>query len=192
MRRTGVNEVACLGETKSPPRRERTGDRYDEYRRPVDGPATQSSTGGVTRRGVLAVGAVGAAGGRTGRVLEGRVAGQSDGREPDRGYPRRFRFRFRRRPLAKLSDIKVGEAISATGPDGAKIIIARPTQDTVAAFSAICTHQGCAVVPAGKELDCPCHGSVYNASTGAVINGPAPRPLAAVNVKISGDNVIAG
>jgi Rieske Fe-S protein len=94
--------------------------------------------------------------------------------------------------LAKLSDIKVGEAIAATGPDGARIIISRPTATTVAAFSAICTHQGCAVAPAGQELDCPCHGSVYNASTGAVISGPAPRPLPAVSVKLAGDDVVAG
>jgi len=95
-------------------------------------------------------------------------------------------------PLAKLSDIKVGEAISATGPDGKPFIIARPTESTVAAFSAICTHQACTVAPAGKELDCPCHGSVYNATTGQVINGPAPLPLPPVKVTLSGDNVIAG
>jgi cytochrome b6-f complex iron-sulfur subunit len=95
-------------------------------------------------------------------------------------------------PLAKLSDIKVGEAVAAKGADGKPIIIARPSATTVAAFSAICTHQGCTVAPAGKELDCPCHGSVYNATTGQVINGPAPRPLSPVKVSLSGDNVIAG
>ena len=94
--------------------------------------------------------------------------------------------------LAKLSDIKVGEAIAAKGADGAKILISRPTETTVAAFSAICTHMGCTVAPAGKELDCPCHGSRYNATTGAVLSGPAPRALPAVAVKISGDNVVAG
>ena len=94
-------------------------------------------------------------------------------------------------PLAQLADIKVGEAIAATGPDGAKIIIARPTETTVAAFSAICTHQGCTVAPAGKQLDCPCHGSTYNATTGEVISGPARRALAKVNVAVSGTNVVA-
>ena len=84
----------------------------------------------------------------------------------------------------------MGEAVSATGPNGASLIIARPTSGTVAAFSAICTHQACTVVPAGKQLDCPCHGSVYNAITGAVINGPAPQPLHSVPVKLSGDNVL--
>ena len=96
------------------------------------------------------------------------------------------------KPLAQLSAIPVGGAVSAQAPDGSPLIIARPTSNTVAAFSAICTHQGCTVVPAGKELDCPCHGSVYNATTGAVINGPAPSPLPTVRVTLTGDNVVAG
>jgi Rieske Fe-S protein len=94
--------------------------------------------------------------------------------------------------LAKLSGIKVGEAVSAKGADGKPIVIARPTETTVAAFSAICTHQGCKVAPAGRQLDCPCHGSVFDATTGAVVNGPAQRPLSAVKVTLSGDDVIAG
>jgi Rieske Fe-S protein len=94
------------------------------------------------------------------------------------------------KPLAQLSAIPVGGAVSATGPDGAPLIIARPTSSTVAGFSAICTHQSCTVQPAGNRLDCPCHGSVYNATSGAVINGPAPRPLPSVPVKLSGDDVL--
>jgi Rieske Fe-S protein len=94
-------------------------------------------------------------------------------------------------PLAKLSDIPVGEAIAATGPDGGDIVIVRPTETTVEAYSAICTHEGCTVKPAGKELDCPCHGSVFDLK-GAVLNGPAQRPLKAVKVALSGENVVAG
>jgi Rieske Fe-S protein len=48
------------------------------------------------------------------------------------------------------------------------------------------------VAPAGKEFKCPCHGSVYNAATGAVITGPAPAPLAAVPVKVEAGTVVAG
>lgn len=94
--------------------------------------------------------------------------------------------------LAALADIKVGEAIAATAADGSQIIISRPTETTVAGFSAICTHQGCTVAPAGKQLNCPCHGSVFNATTGAVLGGPASRPLPAVKVAISGANIVAG
>jgi Rieske Fe-S protein len=94
------------------------------------------------------------------------------------------------KPLARLSDIPVGGAISATGPSGG-LIIARPTANTVVAFSAVCTHLGCTVVPNGNELDCPCHGSVFNATTGAVITGPAPQSLPQVRVKLSGDTVLS-
>ena len=94
------------------------------------------------------------------------------------------------KPLARLSDIPVGGAISATGPSGG-LIIARPTANTVVAFSAVCTHLGCTVVPNGNELDCPCHGSVFNASTGAVITGPAPQALHQVRVTLSGNTVLS-
>lgn len=153
---------------------------------------------GISRRCLLAVGAVGipataltacakaaspdqrADSGSTAAAGSSGSGGQSASSSGSAG-----------KPLAKLSDIKVGEAISATGPDGADIVIVRPTETTVTAFSAICTHEGCTVQPAGKELDCPCHGSVFDLK-GFVLNGPAQRPLAAVPVKLSGDDVVAG
>ena len=90
--------------------------------------------------------------------------------------------------LAKLADIKVGEAVSAK-LDGKPVLVSRPTSTTAVCFSAICTHQGCTVAPAGKELDCPCHGSSFNATTGAVLGGPAPSPLNKVNVTVT-DGVV--
>ena len=95
-------------------------------------------------------------------------------------------------PLAQLSDIPVGEAIAAQD-NGKPIILTQPTAGVVKGFSAICTHMGCTVAPSsdGKELDCPCHGSKYNATTGAVIQGPAPKPLPAVAVKVVNGAVVA-
>ncbi len=60
------------------------------------------------------------------------------------------------------------------------------------AFSAICTHMGRTVAPAGKQLQCPCHGSVYDAATGKNLSGPAPRPLSPVSVHVAGGEVVAG
>ncbi len=94
--------------------------------------------------------------------------------------------------LAKLSDVPVGGAISAQDA-GKPIIIAQPTAGKVVAFTAICTHLGCTVAPStGTVLKCPCHGSTYDATTGANTGGPAPRPLAGIPVTVSGDSIVAG
>lgn len=164
-----------------------------------------SPAAGVSRRSVLAVGAVGI----PGIALIGCSQAKSPTTEPAGGTTPpagtasssaatgstsaapSSSAAASGKPLAKLSDIKVGEAISARGPDGADIIITRPTDSTVAAYSASCTHEGCTVTPAGKALDCPCHGSVFDLK-GAVVRGPARAPLDPVKVSLSGDDVVAG
>jgi len=96
------------------------------------------------------------------------------------------------KPLARLADVPVGGAISATGTDGRPVIVAQPSAGQVVAFSAICTHKACTVAPAGKQLHCPCHGSVYDAATGKNLSGPAPRPLSPVPVHVAGGQVVGG
>jgi Rieske Fe-S protein len=91
--------------------------------------------------------------------------------------------------LADLSQIKVGSAIAAKGTDGSDILISRTGETTVAAFSAICPHQGCTVA---DSFVCPCHGSSFDPKTGARISGPTPSGLRTVPVSVSGDNVVAG
>lgn len=94
------------------------------------------------------------------------------------------------RPLVKLADIPVGSAVAAKGPSGQPLIVARPTSTTAVAFSAICTHRGCTVAPAGERLDCPCHGSRYAATTGKVLRGPAPAPLPGFAVEVANGEVV--
>ncbi len=93
--------------------------------------------------------------------------------------------------MIALAKVPVGGAIAASDANGKPIIVAQPTAGKVVAFSALCTHKGCTVAVKAAELDCPCYGSKYNALTGAVINGPAPKPLPPVSVTVSGGNVVA-
>lgn len=93
--------------------------------------------------------------------------------------------------LAQVSDIPVGGAISATDADGNKILLVQPEAGTVVALSAVCTHQGCTVVPDGDELHCPCHGSVFDL-TGKNVSGPAPEPLPPVDVHVADGAVLPG
>jgi rieske iron-sulfur protein len=64
----------------------------------------------------------------------------------------------------------------------------------VVAYSAVCTHQACPVNMWSKARDglvCSCHGSVYDPKNGAaVLDGPAPRPLPSLAVKIE-DGAVA-
>jgi cytochrome b6-f complex iron-sulfur subunit len=61
------------------------------------------------------------------------------------------------------------------------------------AFTAICTHMGCTVAPAGGlHLKCPCHGSTYDAATGKNTGGPAPKPLAEIPVTVQGGSIVSG
>ena len=65
--------------------------------------------------------------------------------------------------------------------------------DGVVAYSAICTHQGCPVNMWSKERNgfaCSCHASIFDPRNAAeVIGGPAPRPLAALGLKLK-DGVV--
>jgi Rieske Fe-S protein len=94
--------------------------------------------------------------------------------------------------LAALSSVPVGSAVAAKDSAGHPVLVAQPAAGKVVAFSAICTHQGCTVAPAGTKFQCPCHGSEYEAATGNVLKGPATAPLAAVAVHVADGNVVTG
>ncbi|NJK44788.1 MAG: Rieske (2Fe-2S) protein [Pleurocapsa sp. SU_196_0] len=60
------------------------------------------------------------------------------------------------------------------------------------ALSKVCTHLGCLVnAPKGETLGCACHGSLFDANTGAVKNGPAGNPLPSFKLEIRADGVFA-
>ena len=94
------------------------------------------------------------------------------------------------KPLAVLADMKIGSAIAAKTQDDKSLLMTRTSETEVVAFSATCTHQGCTVAPDGAKLACPCHGSMYDAQTGKVLQGPAPAPLSSVAVKVVNGNVV--
>ncbi len=89
--------------------------------------------------------------------------------------------------LAALDQVPAGGGLVVAGSD---IVLVRNASGGVEGFSATCTHQGCQVssVQGGKIL-CPCHGSVFDATTGAVLSGPAGRPLPKVAVVVRTDQV---
>lgn len=82
--------------------------------------------------------------------------------------------------IGPASEVPVGQAASFTDPaTGDPSIVIRPSSGTFVAFDAVCPHAGCTVGynPGRKLIICPCHGSQFNASTGAVEVGPATTGL---------------
>ena len=69
----------------------------------------------------------------------------------------------------------------------AKVVVTQPASGQYKAFSAVCTHVGCIVNKVTNgTIDCPCHGSEFKITNGAVVTGPAPSPLPAKQIKIVG------
>lgn len=74
--------------------------------------------------------------------------------------------------------LAAGEAFT---PTGRNVAVFRDDKG-IYAISRVCTHLGCIVKPTEAGFECPCHGSRYDRD-GLVTKGPAPRPLAWLEVK---------
>lgn len=59
------------------------------------------------------------------------------------------------------------------------------------AFEQKCTHLACAVRYRAdiQQIECPCHSGYFDPRTGVVIQGPPPRPLPQLEVKVADGKV---
>ncbi|MFN8079723.1 MAG: Rieske (2Fe-2S) protein [Kineosporiaceae bacterium] len=90
-----------------------------------------------------------------------------------------------------LSQIPVGGAVVRT-IKGRAVVLSRTGSNSVVGFDAHCTHAGCIVQASGGRLDCPCHGSAFDLSSGAVLQGPAASPLPRISVRVHDGGVSVG
>lgn len=81
--------------------------------------------------------------------------------------------------------VPVGGAASFRDPaSGDPALVLQPKAGDFRAFDAVCPHAGCTVAYSRGvgAIVCPCHGSQFNATTGAVEVGPATTGLAPIKV----------
>ena len=60
------------------------------------------------------------------------------------------------------------------------------------AISNKCTHRGCSLSEGtvrGNNIECPCHGSVFDIRTGKAVNGPAKKAEPVLKVKADKDHI---
>ena len=91
-------------------------------------------------------------------------------------------------PLASAADVPVGGGVIIAEP---AIVVTQPSAGEYKAFVAICPHQGCLVSEVvDNQIICPCHGSRFSASDGAVLEGPAAQGLSPAGVAVEGGSVV--
>ena len=92
--------------------------------------------------------------------------------------------------VAKAADIAPGQ-MGTYRADGNQIDIAN-IDGQFFGFDDVCTHIGCSLYDGsltGTVITCPCHGSQFEVTTGAVVSGPAREPVKTYPVQKVGDDL---
>jgi len=96
--------------------------------------------------------------------------------------------------------VRVGEA-GAISPGEMRVFDVAGTKvnvvhagDSFYAFDDACTHMGCSLAKGkldGTVVTCACHGSQFDVTSGAVLRGPAQRPVRAIPVILESGEILA-
>ena len=78
---------------------------------------------------------------------------------------------------------------------GSDQVLLANVDGTIYACDNVCTHAFAPLAEGdlnGEEVECPLHGSVFNVTTGEVIDPPADESLRVFQVRIEGDDILVG
>ncbi len=95
--------------------------------------------------------------------------------------------------VARADDLVKGE-IRAFDVRGTRIAVAN-VAGAFHAFDDTCTHMACSLAEGDLEettVICPCHGAEFDVRSGAVLQGPAKKPLATYEVRVEGFDLEVG
>jgi len=98
------------------------------------------------------------------------------------------------REIAALDSIPVGGSLVFDYPERHnRCILVRLGEITVVAYSQLCTHLSCAVIPQPERgcFHCPCHEGFFDLKTGRPVAGPPRRPLPRVQLAIRDGRIYA-
>ncbi len=94
------------------------------------------------------------------------------------------------RSIAKTRTVGEGET-AVFEWNGETVAIAH-VDGSFYAFGDICTHAHCSLSEGdleGTTVICPCHGSQFDLTTGAVLNPPATEPVPVYPVRVVDDEI---
>lgn len=147
----------------------------------------------LARRAVLAAGVAGVAGVALAACSSGgSTASTSSAAVPNNPETPTGSASANGTVVTSTSAVPVGGAKLAKA-DGTTWLVAQPSAGEFVCHSGICTHEGCPLTQViNDEGICNCHGSRFNANTGAVLRGPATKPLPKQSIKVSGSDIVLG
>ena len=93
--------------------------------------------------------------------------------------------------IATVDEVPTGSAKKFMFNGKAAVLLRTP--GGFRAFGAICTHLGCIAYwkPDENIIFCPCHIGKFDPNTGAVLSGPPPSPLPAIDIVVKEGAVYA-
>jgi 3-phenylpropionate/trans-cinnamate dioxygenase ferredoxin subunit len=94
--------------------------------------------------------------------------------------------------IGRAKDVSVGE-MRVFDVAGTKVNVVNTTGHLYA-FDDTCTHMGCSLANGkleGTTVTCACHGSRFDVTSGAVLRGPAQRPVRSHALQVDGDDLLA-
>jgi nitrite reductase/ring-hydroxylating ferredoxin subunit len=94
--------------------------------------------------------------------------------------------------IGRVTDVADGQ-MRVFDVGGTKVNVAN-ADGHLYAFDDTCTHAGCSLANGelvGTRVTCACHGSQFDVTTGAVLRGPAQRPVRSRAVAVEGDALLA-
>ena len=90
------------------------------------------------------------------------------------------------RRIANIHQLPVGQAVGFTAPGVGAAALVRLANDTVVAYSRVCTHAGCLVGydTSARLFVCPCHGAEFDPARQAepLPGSPTSTPLQMIRV----------
>src|SRR5262245_8306911 len=92
--------------------------------------------------------------------------------------------------IGSANAVPEGEVMSF-GAGSRQVAIANVEGD-LHAFDDVCTHQQCSLAEGdldGTTIECPCHGSQFDVTTGEAIHGPAVDPVDVFQSKVEDDEL---
>jgi nitrite reductase/ring-hydroxylating ferredoxin subunit len=99
----------------------------------------------------------------------------------------------------KLMPVRVGSSKDVAAGQmrvfdvaGTKVTVAR-TNGHLYAFDDTCTHMACSLAKGkldGTTVTCACHGSQFDVTSGAVLRGPARRPVRSRFVQVEAEDLL--